>query len=104
MKKRAVRNFDKNIVQTFKAMRNAVVQLGFQFENVDKDRYIIEIKTKSSYIFFGAHKYVLSARSVSEKNTQVMVVAKSDVSQKNLDELAEDIFMSMDKELPIASS
>ena len=104
MTKRSTRNFDKNISQTFKAMRDAVVKLSFEFEKVEKDRYIIEMKTKTSYVFFGGKKYTIAARAISEKNTQVTITAKSDVSQKNLNDLAEDIFVSMDKELPMAVS
>ena len=104
MTKRVVRNFDKTINQTFKGMRDAVVKLGFEFEKVEKDRFIIEMKTKMSYIFFGGHKYTMAARSISEKSTQVTITAKSDVSQNNLNELAESIFTTMDKELPISAT
>ena len=104
MSKRTVRNFDKSIIKTFKAMRNAVVKLGLTFENVEKDKFIIEMKTKTSYLFFGGNKYTLSARSISETNTQVVVSAKSDVSQNIINELSESIFILMDKELPMAAS
>jgi len=104
MTKRAVRNFDKTIGQTFKAMRDAVVKLGFDFEKVEKDRFIIQMKTKTSYVFFGGKQYTMAARSISEKSTQVTITAKSDVSQNNLNELSENIFTIMDKELPIAAS
>jgi len=104
MTKRSVRNFDKTITQTFKAMRDSVVKLGLEFEKVEKDRYIIEMKTKTSYIFFGGQKYTMAARSITEKSTQVTITAKSDVSQNNLNELSESIFANMDRELPIAAS
>jgi len=104
MTKRNTRNFDKPAHQVFKAIRNVIFKLGFEVKSTDKDTRTLKFVTKTSFIIFGGYEYVLNARATNEHITQVTLSTKSDVSQKNVDDLAETIFSDMDKELPVSQS
>ena len=101
MIKRSSRNFDKKEDRVFKAMRNAIFKLGLEVKGSDKETGTVEFVTKKSFIFFGGYQYTLVARSVSEQVTQVTLRTKDDARQSEVNELAESIFIEMDKELPI---
>jgi len=104
MTKRNTRNFDKPVNQVFKAIRNVVFKLGLEVKSTDKDSGMLKFVTKKSFILFGGYEYVLNTRATGEHMTQVTLSTKSDVSQRNVDDLAETIFSEMDKELPVSQN
>ena len=83
-------------------MRDAVFKLGLEVKSTDKNSGTLKFVTKTSYVIFGGYEYILYARSVSEFKTQVTLSTTNDISQKKVDEMAENVYAIMDRELPLS--
>ena len=103
MKRKTIK-YDKSKVRTCKAIRNAVVDLGFDTIKTDKNIGILKFKTKKKYLFFGGTDFTITANEVSERDTEVTISTEGDISKSDFQKMANNIFNKMDKELPIESA
>ncbi len=99
--KRNARYFNKKLSQVYNAMRDIIFKFGLEIVESDKKSGMIKFVTKKSYIFFGGYEYTLKVREVSDQQVQVVLSSGADVSQNDVDKLADRIFEEMDKELPV---
>ena len=102
--KRNARYFNKNMTQVYSAVRDTIFKFGLEVVDSDKSAGKLTFMTKKSYIFFGGYKYNLSVRAVSDQQMQVVLSTGDDLSQKQVDELADSLFEEMDKVLPVNQS
>ena len=100
MKRHTIR-YDKNIKRTYSAMRNAVVNLGFETLETDKHIGIVKFTTPRKYVFFGGTQFSITAYTISERSTDVTLSVKDNISKKDFLYMTENIFKRMDKELPV---
>ena len=101
MRRHTIR-YENNIKRIYGAMRNAVVALGFETLESDKQIGILKFTTPSKYLFFGGAQYSITAYTISERSTEVTVSVKDNISQKDFLIMAKNIFKKMDKELPVS--
>ena len=102
--KRESRNYDKNALRTYDGMRQAVIHSDLELIESDKETGMVHAQTKSRFIFFGGQKLLLNTRKIDDNNTQVLISADKNVSQRVLKEVAEKIFEGIDRELPIGKA
>ena len=101
MRKRETRNYDKDPIRTYQAMRQAVIKSDLILVHSDKETGVVDAKSKSSFVFFGGDAFKLNILKIDEHNTQVVVSVDKQVNGTKLTAVANEIFDIMDSELPI---